>query len=134
MERSSFAIFASSRLPQGNGLAAWYAAAPVTGPRNGLRPIAQPRTIVGRRRHHIERRGLVGHWIAEEQEILADLTGPGAVTQIWRSQFEGKLAFYLDGQSKPAIECRPDQLPGRLPDLFVEQKIRSSPVYPMPKT
>ena len=96
-------------------------AAPGLGPRTGLRSIAEPRAS---RRWPMASPGASRplRSAGPEEQVLAELTGPGAVTQIWHSQPGGQLAFYFDAESKPSIECRPDQLPGRLPDLFVEQK------------
>lgn len=49
------------------------------------------------------------------EHVLAELTGPGAVVRIARSNDEGRLAFYFDGESKPRLECTPGQLHQTLP-------------------
>ncbi|MDZ7620688.1 MAG: DUF1080 domain-containing protein, partial [Patescibacteria group bacterium] len=51
------------------------------------------------------------------EHVLADLTGPGAVVRIARSLPEGIIAFYFDGENKPRIEAKPDQLRAALPPM-----------------
>ncbi|MCR4415353.1 MAG: DUF1080 domain-containing protein, partial [Thermoguttaceae bacterium] len=50
-------------------------------------------------------------------QVLADLAGPGAVVRIARSNDEGKLAFYFDGEEKPRLECAPGGLAQALPHV-----------------
>jgi hypothetical protein len=106
--------------PPGNGLAAWYAPRPATGPELVCDRLLNPERLSAA--DGITAGAVTTAVSGSEEKVLADLTGPGAVTQIWHSRPGGKLAFYFDSESKPAIECRPDQLSGRLPNLFVEQK------------
>lgn len=42
--------------------------------------------------------------------VLADLAGPGAVVRIARSNDQGRLAFYFDGEAKPRLQCKPGDL------------------------
>jgi len=52
-------------------------------------------------------------------QVLADLDDghPGVLVRIARTTDEGHLAFYVDGQAKPRLECRAGELAGRLPHL-----------------
>jgi hypothetical protein len=48
---------------------------------------------------------------------LANLSGPGAVVRVARSNDQGVLAFYFDGEAKPRIECKPADLWQHVPPL-----------------
>ena len=64
--------------------------------------------------------GVVTKKVAGEkpgEHVLADLTGPGAVTRVAHSGNEGRLAFYFDGEKKPRIECKPEDLWKHVPPL-----------------
>lgn len=54
---------------------------------------------------------------AGSETVLADLQGPGALVRIARTSDEGTLAFFFDGQSVPAVKCRPAELFHVLPHL-----------------
>jgi hypothetical protein len=49
--------------------------------------------------------------------VAAELTGPGAVVRIARSADHGRAVFFFDGEEKPRIECRLENLRGALPQL-----------------
>ena len=49
--------------------------------------------------------------------VLADLQGPGAVVRIARTNSDGRLAFYFDGEERPRIQCKPGDLWKALPEL-----------------
>ena len=51
------------------------------------------------------------------EHVLAELTGPGAVVRIARNNNEGRLAFYFDGEEKPRLECKPEELLHATPGL-----------------
>ncbi len=64
--------------------------------------------------------GTVSKTIAEAEpgeHVLAELTGPGAVVRFAQDMPEGKLAFYFDGEEKPRIEVKPNQLRGAVPQM-----------------
>ena len=57
--------------------------------------------------------GIAGGVVAGENQdghVLAELTGPGAVVRVARSNGDGQLALYFDGEEKPRIECKPEDL------------------------
>jgi len=49
--------------------------------------------------------------------VLADLAGPGAIVGIAREGNDGRLAFFFDGEERPRIECKPDDLWKTLPQV-----------------
>ncbi|HTU24796.1 MAG TPA: family 16 glycoside hydrolase [Pirellulales bacterium] len=105
--------------PDGTGLAAWYAPQAITGPELLCDRLLDPARLS-------VADGIQGGVVAtavagSDEQILADLVGPGALTRIWHSEPGGKLAFYFDDQAKPAIQCRSDQLWAKLAPLY-EQK------------
>lgn len=54
----------------------------------------------------------------EGAQVLAELTGPGALVGLSRSNDSGRIALYFDGEAKPRIECRAKDLAGHLPHLM----------------
>lgn len=46
----------------------------------------------------------------ESDELLAELSGPGAVVRIVRDGGDDPLAFYFDGEAKPRLECKLSEL------------------------
>ena len=56
-----------------------------------------------------------------EQHMLADLDGPGAIIQVWRSKPSGHISFYFDGQTQPAIDCLANLLYEHAPHLAEEK-------------
>jgi Domain of Unknown Function (DUF1080)/Protein of unknown function (DUF2961) len=104
--------------PSGPSLAAWYAPRVGTGTELVCDRLLNPETLSLPDR---SMSGVAAHTATEGEETLAQLTGPGVVTRIWRSGTGGRLAFYFDDQSKPAIECAAVELSEEVPLLF-EQK------------
>ncbi len=57
-----------------------------------------------------------GHYLRTEQtqgrteNVLAEMTGPGAVVRIWTPNPKGTLRVYLDGDPTPVIETRMKEL------------------------
>jgi hypothetical protein len=51
------------------------------------------------------------------EHVLANLTGPGAIVRIARSNDKGRLAFYFDGEKEPRVECPPGELATKLPHI-----------------
>lgn len=51
--------------------------------------------------------------------VLAELTGPGAVTRIARTGGDGQLAFYFDGEKEPRLQCAAGELAQTLPRIGV---------------
>jgi hypothetical protein len=49
------------------------------------------------------------------EQVLAELTGPGALVRLWQEFPAGRLAFYFDGETEPRIECAADAVPHHLP-------------------
>lgn len=40
-----------------------------------------------------------------KEHVMADMAGPGAIVRIWSANPKGTLRIYLDGETKPTIEC-----------------------------
>lgn len=40
-----------------------------------------------------------------KENVMAELTGPGAIVRIWSANPSGTIRFYVDGNSQPQIEC-----------------------------
>ena len=51
------------------------------------------------------------------EHVLCELVGPGAVVRMARSNNEGRLAFYFDGEEQPRIETHAEGLRNQLPPL-----------------
>ena len=51
----------------------------------------------------------------KDEPTLAELTGPGAVVVVSRTNQSGRLAFYFDGESTPRLECPAEKLHEHLP-------------------
>ncbi len=49
------------------------------------------------------------------EHVLAEFIGPGAVVRIARTNDEGQLAFFFDGEKKPRIKCKAADLMNALP-------------------
>ena len=56
-----------------------------------------------------------------DEQVLAELQGPGALVRIAPSNPQGRLAFYFDGEQQPRLECPVKDLPSRLPRLNEDQ-------------
>ncbi len=105
--------------PDGSGLAAWNEPRVASGPELVCDRLLNPErlSVADGTTSGVAAASTSG----PEEQTLCDLTGPGAVMQIWRSHPGGRLAFYFDSQTEPAIECQADELADELPLLF-EQK------------
>jgi hypothetical protein len=104
--------------PDGPGLSAWYAPRAQTGPELLFARLLNPERLSipdGIVSAVVERKMPSG-----EEQVLAELTGPGAVTQVWRSKPSGHIAFYFDGQKQPAIDCLANLLHTHTPHLAEE--------------
>jgi hypothetical protein len=51
----------------------------------------------------------------EEVQTLAELTGPGTIVVVSRTNLSGRLAFYFDGEETPRLKCQADKLHEHLP-------------------
>jgi hypothetical protein len=51
------------------------------------------------------------------EQILAELSGPGAVVEIDAPNPSGEIAFYFDGESSPRIQCSVRDLGSHLPEV-----------------
>ena len=103
--------------PAGRGLDAWYAAKKPNGGATVIDRLMNPAAL-----SLID--GVRGGAMTKQveladaaEEVLADLKGPGAVTWIARADNDGRLAFFFDGEKKPRLECKPNDLRGALPEL-----------------
>jgi hypothetical protein len=101
--------------PDGPGLAAWYRPRPPQGAAAVLDRLLNPEqlSLVDGIRSGVASKVISGDPKAEH--VLAELTGPGAVVRIARTNGQGRLAFYFDGQREPRIECRPGELSRAIP-------------------
>ncbi len=101
--------------PAGQGLTAWFALRVATGPERVCDRLLNPETLS-------LSDGIAGGAVADsvagpDEQVLAELTGPGAVTQIC-SKAEGKLAFYFDGTAEPALEFPANHVPEDFPIVY----------------
>jgi hypothetical protein len=49
------------------------------------------------------------------EQTLAELSGPGAIVTVSRTDQAGELAFYFEGESKPRLVCPADRLAEHVP-------------------
>ena len=56
----------------------------------------------------------------KSEQVVAQLTGPGAIVRISQPRPDGRLAFYFDGEAKPRIECKAADLHAHVPELADE--------------
>ena len=94
----------------GAGLEAWHRPLPSTGETALLDRLMNPERLSvddGIRSGAVEKSVAAD---APSEQVLAELTGPGAVVRVARSSDEGELAFYFDGEEKPRLECKPADL------------------------
>jgi len=96
--------------PEGTGLDAWLRPPPLCAAAALLDRIMNPERLSLPDGIHS---GVVATRVSgnrKEDHVLADLAGPGALVRIARSNNEGRLAFYFDGQERPTLEVKPDEL------------------------
>lgn len=103
--------------PPGTGLAAWLRPAPKRASTALLDRLMNPERLSVA--DGITAAVAAKHVAADPpaEHVLAELTGPGAIVRIARSNNQGRLAFYFDGEAEPRIECKPEDLPHALPAL-----------------
>ncbi len=101
--RSSFATCACSRRPPAQAWPPWSAPRVVKREPSFIWRLLNPETLS---LPDGSKSGVAVTPPPPAKKLMAQLTGPGIVTRIWRSGTSGRLAFYFDGQTKPAIECR----------------------------
>lgn len=103
--------------PAHDGFPQWTASEPTTGAGLTLGPAMDPSELIPRRR--LENNVLQGvhPGKVEPKSTLAEFTGPGAVTRIFRSNDSGELAFYFDGESTPRLTSSWHSLRNTLPDF-----------------
>lgn len=101
--------------PEGEGPAVWYARRSEDASQLVLERLLNSERLTvadGTRSHHAT--------IAvadREEQVLADLTGRGAVVQIEATDPTGQLGFYFNGESEPRIDCPVRELARHLPDV-----------------
>lgn len=99
--------------PDGPGLDAWYAPRIASGSKQTLDRLMNSESLA--LEDHI-RSGLARKHVAEAgEQVLAELTGPGAVVEISRTSDAGRIRFYFDGEPDPRIDCPAGDLPRRVP-------------------
>lgn len=56
--------------------------------------------------------GDAGHFLRRDgnEDVMADLKGPGAVVRLWSANPSGTIRFYFDGETKPRIESPMEDL------------------------
>lgn len=103
------------KLPEGLGLAGWYENRPQTGSQlvldrlMNLETLADGNDGIGLGAATAEKSG-------QGEQVIADISGRGAVVQISRLQGEDvPLRFYFDGADEPALECRYSELHAHVP-------------------
>jgi hypothetical protein len=103
--------------PDGAGLDVWSLPKPPTAETTMVDRLMNPEAVA-------RNDGVVSGVVATKVEsassagkLLAKLSGPGAVVCVARSNDQGALAFYFDGETKPRIECKPADLWQHAPPL-----------------
>ncbi len=106
--------------PDGPGLEAWYAPAGEPASKQVLDRLMSPETLAvndalssGVAYKKIDHSG---------RAVLAELTGPGAVVEISRTNDSGKLAFYFDGEEAARMECAASDLHKHVPLVGQDQQ------------
>ncbi len=56
------------------------------------------------------------------EQVLAELTGPGALVRCWQEFPGGRLKFYFDGEETPRIDCAAEHLFEHVPGVAHEQQ------------
>ena len=103
--------------PAGLGLEAWQKPRPPSGATLVLDRLMNPERLSAADRLPS---GAVSTHVSGPQtggQVLAELTGPGAVVRIARTSDEGRLSFYFDGESKPRLVCKPADLAKSVPPV-----------------
>ncbi len=55
------------------------------------------------------------------EQVLAELTGPGALVRCWQEYPGGRLKFFFDGEETPRIDCAAEHLFEHVPGVAHEQ-------------
>jgi len=103
--------------PPGTGLDAWLRPVPPQANTALLDRLLNPErlSVADGIRSAVVSKSISGD--APAEHVLAELSGPGAVVRIVRSNNDGWLAFYFDGEPKPRLECKPEELLHATPGL-----------------
>lgn len=100
--------------PAGDGLEAWRSP-PAAGPAwQVLDRLMNPQQLATPDKFAS---GTARATISGEETVVAELTGPGVLVRLLRSNESGRLAFYFDGEAKPRIDCPAEQLAQHLPQF-----------------
>ena len=120
-----FRNFRVLEAPDGTGLAAWSMPKPPRAATTMVDRLMNSETVS---RADGITSAVVSKRIAGDapgEHVLAELTGPGAVVRVARSNDEGTLAFYFDGETTPRIECTPGDLWKKVPPLNEDAEPRA---------
>ena len=99
--------------PDGPGMEAWYAPRVESASKQVLDRLMNTETLAV---DDSIRSGMTYKKVEHSGEhVLAELTGPGAVVEISRTNDSGKLAFYFDGEERPRVECAAGELHRHVP-------------------
>ncbi len=105
--------------PDGPGMEAWYAPRVESASKQVLDRLMNLETLAV---DDSIRSGMTYKKVEHSGEhVLAELTGPGAVVEISRTNDSGKLAFFFDGEAQPRMECAAGELHRHVP-LVGEQR------------
>jgi hypothetical protein len=111
--RTEFRNLRILEAPDGQGLKAWTTPRPSSGSQRVLERLMNPERLayddgIGS--------GVVTTSVTgKEEQILAELPGPGAIVTVSRTNQAGTLAWYFDGETKPRLACAADKLHEHLP-------------------
>ncbi len=106
--------------PDGLGLDAWYDKTPRTGPYLVLDRLMNTERLS---RSDGLTSGAVSKTAANGgEQVLAELTGPGALVRLWQEFPHGRLAFYFDGEETPRIECAAEHVFDHMPGVAHEEQ------------
>src|SRR5690606_32654788 len=104
-----------ANFPEQKKIAQWTEPKPAQGAELILNRLMNPQAVA-------LQDGVKSHWVevtvsSEEEKVLADLKGPGALVGITVQEGGGTLAFYFDDESKPRFVGPVSSLHGKLPVL-----------------
>jgi hypothetical protein len=69
----------------------------------------------------LESVSVASHVDQTSEQVLADLSGPGALVQLSRTDASGQVAIYFDGAEKPSIHCPASELAKHVPEVSLDK-------------
>jgi len=99
--------------PEGLGLSVWKGSTRRTGSQLIAERYMNTESLA--REDGIRSHNMIAAAGGEGEDVVAELTGPGAIVELFRGNETGRVAVYLDGDTKPVIDCEAKKLAEHLP-------------------